>query len=135
MAKKQISETDRYVKDAVEEWRSLAEMRGELAREAYDYQDDATKAVIDRIVTRLRLGASGYIEVRVNPPKGNLVAVKIEQAYLDFNLMYVALELLKDLALFDIRVGSFQFPPSLCSSCGAEIIAERPRKRGKRAAA
>jgi hypothetical protein len=118
------------LKAAIEEAKTLIEIRHELAQEAYDFQDDATKAVIDRIVSRLRLSAGGYITVHVNPPHGNKVPVKFEQAYLDFNLLYVATEILKDNALFDIRIASYKFPPSQCVTCGVELTKEaKPKKR------
>lgn len=122
------------VMEAYEEWKAVTEMRHELAKEAYDFQDEETQHVLDRIRDRLRLGANGYVTIQVNHPHGAQVPVKVEQEYLDYNIMYVAVEILKDLALFDIRVGSFQFPPSQCVTCGAEIIKEqpKPKKKGRR---
>lgn len=130
MARKQAIQNDARVQEAVEEFRAMTEVRYDLAKAAYDHQDKETQKVINRMVDRLRLGATGYIEVRVNPPHGSIVPVKIEQQYLDFNLLYVACEILKDLAMFDIRVGTYEFPPSICAMCGAEMTKEQPRKKG-----
>lgn len=98
----------------VEEWQTMAEMRGELAQEAYDAQDVATQKLLDKIVNRFRVGASGTITVKGVP-------VTIDKKYLDYNLLYVATEILKDLAVFDIRVGTYVLPSSLCVTCGAEL--------------
>lgn len=109
------------LKEAIEEAKAMIEMRHELAQEAYDFQDADTKAILDRMVTRLRMSAGGFITVHVNPPKGNKVPVKIEQEYIDFNLLYIATEILKDLAMFDVAVGTYEFPPQQCATCGGEL--------------
>lgn len=134
MARKTPVATKARVDEAVEEWKSLTEVRYEMAKEAYDFQDEETRTLLDRMVNRLRIGASGYITVRVNPPASQTVPVKIEQQYLDYNLLYVATEILKDLAMFDIRVGTYTLAPSLCVSCGAEIVSEKPKAKGRRRA-
>jgi hypothetical protein len=126
-----IIENDERVQEAVEEWKSLTEIRYELAKEAFDFQDEKTQALLMRIVNRLRMGATGYITVRINKQSGSTIPVKIEQEYLDFNLLYVATEILKDLAMFDIRIGTYKLPPSLCVNCGAEITLETEKKGRK----
>ncbi len=129
MARKQAIQNDARVKEAVEEFKVITEVRYEIAKEAFDFQDEGTQKIIDRIVSRLRLGAKAYIDVHVNPPAGSVVAAKIEQKYVDFNLLYIATEILKDSAMIDVRVGTYKFPPSLCVQCGAEIVGEKPKKR------
>lgn len=129
MARKTVIENKERVQEALEEFKILTELRYEMAMEAYNHQDDATKAVIDRIKDRLALGASGYIKIRVNPPHGGTVPVRIERDMLDANTLFLATEILKDLAMFDVRVENYQFPPGICASCGAEI--ETP-KRGRK---
>lgn len=132
MARKSAVQTDPRVKEALEEWKALTEVRYELAKEAFDAQDEPTHALLTRIVNRLRLGASGYITVRVDPPHGASVPVKIDQEYLDYNLLYVATEILKDLAMFDIKVGTYTLPPLMCVNCGAEITHEEKPRRKRR---
>ena len=135
MARKSRSATiakDPPIQAAVDEWKAITEVRYELAKEAYDFQDEKTQALLDRIVNRLRVGASGYITVRVDPKHGGSVPVKIDQDYLDYNLLYVATEILKDLAMFDIKIGTYKLPPTLCVSCGAEIAAEPAPSKGRR---
>lgn len=134
MARKTAVQNEANVQEALEEWETVTEVRYEIAKDAYDFQDDKTKKVIDRIVNRLRVGANGYITVRVNPPHGATVPVKINQEYLDYNLLYVATEILKDMAMFDVKVANYKFPPSLCVGCGAEIVKETPKKRKRRSA-
>lgn len=119
-----IQTPEQMASEALGEWKSVTEMRYELAKDAYDFQDEDTKKVIDRMVDRLRVSASGYIKIALNPPHSGVIPVKIEQEYLDYNILYVATEILKDMALFDIRVASYQFPPSQCVSCGAELVGQ-----------
>jgi hypothetical protein len=129
MARKQATERNTDMSDIREELQTTAELRGEIAQEAYDYQDDEMKKVIDRIVTRLREASTGYVDVQVNPPSGTVVPVKLEAKYVHFNLLYVATEIVKDLAMFDVRIASYKFPPSLCVACGAELTNQTKNKR------
>jgi hypothetical protein len=129
MARKQATERSVELQDAIDEWKEIAIVRGEIAKDAYDFQDEKTKAVLDRIVQRLREASTGYVNVQVNPPAGSLIPVKMEARYIGYNLLYIATEILKDLAMFDVRVETYKFPPSLCVSCGANVTAEKPKKR------
>jgi hypothetical protein len=134
MARKHASAkvTDKKLREAIEEFEALCEVRGELAQAAYDAQDGETRQVLERIRDRLRLASTGYAFIQVDPPHKGVVSVKIDQRYLDFNLMFVATEILKDLGLFGIRVASFDFPPMLCTNCGGEIaMTKRPKRKRK----
>jgi hypothetical protein len=124
--------TDKKLREAIEEFEALCEVRGEIAKAAYDAQDSETQQVLERIRDRLRLAVTGYVQVMVDPPHSGVVSVKVEQRFLDFNLMFVATEILKDLGLFGIRVASFEFPPMLCTNCGGEIaMTKRPKRKRK----
>lgn len=128
----QLRGTDELVKDAVEEFYTISEMKHEIAKAAYDAQDDDTRDMIDQLVKVLNLHATGFITVQLDPPHGGPVPVRIDKRYVDFNTLYIVMDMLKTLALFDIRVGKYTFPASHCSQCEAELIPERklaPRKR------
>lgn len=130
MARKTVIENDSRVQEALEEFKILTELRMEMAQDALKAQDEETQAVIWRIAQRLAYGASGYIKIRVNPPHGGTVPVKIERDMLDANTLFLATEILKDLALFDVRIANYKFPPSFCVSCGAEIeTSEKPQAK------
>lgn len=105
--------TDKYA-EAVETFEIEAEVRGELADAAIELQDAPTKKLIERMVKRLQGSNKPSIIV-----SGEVVPVS-ETAFLA-NLRYVATEVLKDLAVFDIRVGTYALPSTLCVSCGVEI--------------
>lgn len=126
-----LKSADKLIDEAIENFKSVSEIKYELAKDAYDMQDDKTKAVIDRLVKTLQTYATGSITLQLAPPHGKLVAVAIENDYLMFNLLYLAMEIVKDLAITGIRVAKFEFPPSLCSNCGSEIIPELRTKKGK----
>lgn len=133
MSRKTATNSSVNFQEALDEAKALIDLRYELAKEAYDFQDQDTKEVIDRIRDRLRLAATGYISIHVNPPHGSIVQAKIEQEYVEYNLLFIATEILKDLAYFDIRVAGYKFPPSQCVSCGAELLGHsRPAKRKRR---
>lgn len=118
--------------EAVREAQSFIEVRYQIAKDAYDAQDAETQALLDRMVAVLRLHATVYVDVTANPPHGGTVPVKMEARYIDQNLLYIAVETLKTLAIFDVRVANFKFPESLCVSCGTPILGlNRPRKRAR----
>lgn len=118
MGRKISIESSDEVSEALEEFTMLSELRHEMAMAAYVHQDKATQEVVDRICDRLRLNATGHIKVKVN---GGVVPVKIDSDLLDANCLFVAMEILKDLAMFDVRVENYNFPPSVCAGCGVEI--------------
>lgn len=133
MPRKSLASINSRVRETVENFESVSELKFELAREAYDVQDEETQRVIDRILATLQTHATGYITVQLQPPHGAIYPVKISNEYLTYNLLWLAMEVVKDLALLDIRVASFEFPPSLCTKCGAEIIPEKkPPRKGLR---
>ena len=125
--------TDKKLREAIEEFEAMCEVRYEIAKVAYDAQDTETQQVLDRIRDRLRLAVTGYIQVMVDPPHSGVVSVKVEQRFIDFNLMFVATEILKDLGLFGIRVASYKFPDMHCTNCAATITASTRPKRKRRA--
>lgn len=127
-----LKSSDNLLDQATEEFKDVSEVKAEMARAVYDQQDAKTKAVIDSIHATLQHYATGYITVQLAPPSGALTPVKLDNEYLGYNLLYLAVEIVKDLAITGIRVASFVFPPSLCVECGAEVI---PEKRSRKKAA
>lgn len=134
MARKSITNLKsnaKLVENAVAEFKSISELKYELAKEAYDAQDEDTKKAIDRIIGTLQVYATGSITVQLQPPFGEYVTVRIDATYLGYNLLWLAIEICKDMALLGIRLAAFDFPQSMCAKCSAEIIPER-RSKGKR---
>jgi hypothetical protein len=131
VARKTVVGTDKQVREAVDDFYAMCEIRYDIAKAAYDAQSTDTQEVLDRIRDRLRLAVTGFITVTINPPHSGQVPVKVEQKYIDYNLMYVATEILKDLALFGVQVADYNFPPINCVNCGAEIEKTRPKKKRK----
>lgn len=116
-----LKSAKRKLNEAMEEFESLSEVKYELAKAAYEVQDAKTQQVIDRIVATLRTYATGYVTFQLAPPRGALSTVKITNEYLGYNLFYLAVEVMKDLAMMGIKVAEFTFPPALCAQCGAEL--------------
>jgi hypothetical protein len=136
MPRKQLTNlksSDKLLADAIEQFHGVSEVKYELAKEAYAIQDIDTKAVIDRIAATLRQHANGYIQVQLDPPRGALVPVKIENEYLGMNLLWLAIEIVKDLAFVGIRVAKFKFPEQVCAQCGVQLPeTTSARKAGRR---
>jgi hypothetical protein len=113
------------VEDIIEQYKVITETRYMVAKEIYDSQDSLTQEVLDRIRDRLRIASTGLINVNGQP-------VKLEQKYIDFNLLFLATEILSDLALNSVRVAKFKPSQKYCIECKKEIFKtgiEPKRKR------
>src|SRR5215831_11305322 len=99
---------------ALEEFRKIARTRYKMAMQVYEAQDGLTKEVIDRIRDRLVIASTGVVNINGRP-------VKIEQKYVDYNILFLACEILSDLALLDIQIANFNPSPMWCAECKQEI--------------
>lgn len=104
---------------ALGEYYAIVMTRYKMAMQVYEAQDRLTKEVIDRICDRLRIASTGVISVGGTP-------VKLEQQYIDYNILFIATEILADLALLNIQVANFEFHPAWCAEC-RQRIAKVPR--------
>lgn len=118
MARKSLLDVDPRLHTALEEFKTTSIVKLEGAKDAYDCQDDETKAAIDRIHATLQQHATGYINVKV---ARSVVPVKIDSEYLGYNLFWLATQIASDLAFVGLRLAGYQFPPQRCVSCGTEI--------------
>lgn len=115
------------LKSTAEEFEALSLVRYELAIDAYEYQDDETKAVIDKIVATLRQHANGTVNVQRG---GKLIPLKVSDETFAKNLLYTALEVVKSMYFVGLKVANFKWTPTVCIACGAKI--EKAKKRGKK---
>jgi hypothetical protein len=117
-----VEQLEEMARSEAETLRLLADRRGRMAKLAYGQQDKATRDVIDTIRDRLLMGANGLI--RIQPPNaqpGDVFAVEMGMEFLEQNALFVAIEILKDFSLFDIRVENYRFPKNRCADCGKKI--------------
>jgi hypothetical protein len=128
MARKSIADIDPNLTRALEEFKSVSLIKYEMARDAYEIQDEETRRAIDRIQGTLMQYATGYIMLKVNK---TMVPIKIDNEYLGYNLQFLAVEIAKDLAFTGIRLAKFKVPPLYCASCG-DLIPELTSAKGKR---
>lgn len=82
----------------------VAEMKGELAKEVYDAQDKETRALLDKLAAQVRT----YTKETLPEP------------WHSHNINWLAIEIVKDLAITGIRLGTFTFPEGVCAVCGSE---------------
>jgi len=102
------------------------------AKAVYDMQDAVTRDSIDRMQALLiRLARTRMWVVVGENKKG-----KKERVICDLphdaiwnNALYMAVQMLKDLAYMDIRVANFNWPVDLCVECGTEIKPIRKKVR------
>jgi argininosuccinate synthase len=104
----------------VSDWKELAELRHKTSMDIYNVQDEDTKEVLDRIVDRLRLAATGYVTLRL--PGGAVKSVRVESEYVGYALLFIATEILKDLAIYGVQIANFDYHPSICAECGAKVV-------------
>lgn len=91
-----------------EEFIALAEYQAELARETYFAQDSETQDAIDKMASVLAQYSTGS-------------TFDVSEEVLDKALSVIVMEVVKDLALLDIRVANFTFIEGSCVKCGGEV--------------
>ena len=116
----------------LELFKASTEARHRLALDVFNHQDSDTQEVIERIQDRLMIGANGVIRVYPNGKQQRSVILDVGLDYMTMNALYVAVEILKDLALMDVQIAQFQFPTSVCAECGVKL--NEPRKKRRRRA-
>jgi hypothetical protein len=119
---KKKSSRQREIDRQVEIFQRATKARYDLAREAYDAQDEDTQEVIERIQRMLCVNANGVVRVYINGNrrKGG-IPVTVDMDYIEMNAFYMAMEILKDLAMMDVKVANFKFPESFCAECGVKL--------------
>lgn len=103
---------------ALAELADISEKRYKIAKKIYDYQDDLTKEVIDAIKDRLKVASTGVVQIN-----GKLV--KLDEQTVELSTFFLAVEIVKDLALYDIQVAGFKFNPKYCASCNKKMETKR----------
>jgi hypothetical protein len=100
--------------------------RAQMAERAYNAQDVETREALDSMVDRIVSCSRGLISIRVD---GQKVATSISASAIHDNALYLATEILKDLAILDIRVANYRFPQGVCAECKKEISPRKKRVR------
>lgn len=81
----------------------MAIVKVEMANDVFTKQDAPTKAAIKKVLDVLKTHAVDDDEHTV------------------MHLRWLAVEIVKDLALTGVRVATFTFPPTICVGCGEEV--------------
>lgn len=121
------SQLDAAFERELETWKAATIARGRLAQAAFNYQDAETQATIERIMDRLVVGTNGVVTITIS---GHKKYQPVEMHYLSLNAMWLATEILKDLAFMDIQVANYEFPTMICTECGADV--KPPKKKGRK---
>jgi hypothetical protein len=117
------------VDEQLEIFKRQTEARGQIGQAAYDAQDKTTKNAIDAIRDRLTIIATGNVLVYPDGKRNPPVTVRISTELVDQNVLYFATEIVKDLAMMNIRVANYEFPTVYCAECQEKLT---PRKKKKR---
>jgi hypothetical protein len=108
--------------DALAEYKKVIDARLRIATSTYEAQDDLTKEVIDRIRDRLRIAATGVVMINGRP-------FKLDPQWIDFNLLFLACEILNDLYINGLKVANFKPSALYCAECRKEIVGVREPKK------
>jgi hypothetical protein len=133
-AKAKAKKTDSAVDHQIKIFNMATEARYKLAMQAFNAQDKVTQDALSLMVERLRTLSTGQIRIYPEGRNGPSVVVKIEPEQVDQNIMFLATEILKDLALFDIQVANYEFPSVYCVDCGEKVTPSKREKLKKRRA-
>jgi hypothetical protein len=109
--------TNKAVKDALAVFISESEARGQRAKAIYHEQNVGAREAIDRMQSILIRVSRRSMRMRVEDTQ---VIVEIPNDAIWNNTLYMAVELLKDLAYMDIRVADFRWP-DVCMDCGGSL--------------
>jgi hypothetical protein len=126
---KKKSKIQRAIDEQLELFRKATEARYRIATAAYEAQDQQTKNALDSIRDRLSTIATGTVRVFPYGKNNPGHTVQISSELVDQNILYIATEIVKDLAYMDIRVENYEFPKVYCADCGDKIT---PRKKVKK---
>lgn len=107
-----------------------AKARYEKARRGYVKQSDDTQDALDRMTALLVRIARKHMWVSVGKREDRVV-IQIPEETIYHNMFYMASEILKDLATFDVRVADYTFPADVCVECGKEIKPTKKKKKVK----
>jgi hypothetical protein len=122
------------VEQQLEVFKQATEARYKLAMQAYKAQDMQTQDALDLIVERLRTISTGQIRIFPNGKSQPGVVMSIEPALQDQNVLFLATEIMKDLAFFDVKVANYEFPSVYCAECGDKLTPSKRVKAQKRRA-
>lgn len=114
----------------MEEFKADAEARYKKAKAHYNKQSDDTQDSIDRMVKTLVRVAHAKMWVSVGTSQRLVLLIPEMTIY--HNMFYMACEILKDLAVFDIRVADYTFPTDTCASCGEPVLSKKAKKKAKK---
>jgi len=117
------------IEEQLEIFRRQTEARGRIAEAAYEAQDKQTKNAIDSIRDRLSIIATGNVLVYPDGKRNPGVSVQISTELVDHNILFFATEIVKDLAMMDIRIENYEFPTVYCAECQEKLTT---KKKGKK---
>lgn len=125
MPKKKAVNYEGAFQQQLEAFAAQAEARKELAIQVYDHQDAGTQEAIEIIRDQIVHMSRGEVTLKIGSTRR---VFTLPADTIQANAFYAAVEIVKDLAIMDIRIGNFKFDLKHCAECGAEI---KPKKKGK----
>lgn len=102
----------------LDEYVLVSEFKGVIAKDVYDAQDAKTRTMIDKVQAVLRAKATGIVKFKIGRKEHPLV---VSAEAVNANLLWLAVEIVKDLAFVGLRAGGFKYDTAHCFNCGSEL--------------
>lgn len=103
------------------EFKAQSLVRFQQASKVIDQQDPATKDAIDRMIGQLVAISRRRMWVAESRGSDHRAIVDIPEETIRHNATYMALEIVKDLALMDVQVEGFKYPKGMCGTCARPL--------------
>lgn len=114
-----LKSADKLIDMAYEQFAFITAVKAELAQEVYDAQDAKTKTAINMIQSKLRQLVTDTIILTLE--NGGKAEAQITAEDLEQNVLWLAVEIVKDLAIVGVQVANFKFPTKSCAICGGDV--------------
>lgn len=114
-----LKSVDKLLDMAYEQFAFITAVKAELAQEVYDAQDAETKRAINTIKSKLRQLVTDTIILTLE--NGGKAEAQITAEDLEQNVLWLAVEIVKDLAIVGVQVANFKFPTKSCAICGGDV--------------
>lgn len=126
---KKVSENKlrEMAESAMVDFTADAKARYEKANAIYAQQDSDTQDALDRMTALLCQIARRRMWVGVGSREDRLVCT-IPEEVVYHNMFYMAVEIMKDLAVMDIKVANYKHPENICAMCGGVKATKKKRR-------
>ena len=129
-AKKKSDRSKLYVQaeKAMIQFSAESKARFESVQRLISYQDMDTRDAIERMTNLLVRLARRRMWFGVGN-RDDRIVLDIPEQTVEWNMTYMAVEILKDLGQMDVQIEAFDFNPGLCCECQVPVKPSKSKKK------